>query len=193
MVGHRNTETTNDQRPKDASMVRALRQARCAAPPAPAAQMSGLLNHTLRSDHLTKAGARLWITGRATVSEAKEYCADNQLIAQDAKDVLLGRRVAEMVKATSVRDMAQALSRMEWPEKLRLVYADSPNVVTLHGYECRSVAFGEVAISKDGVVVATAARHAGPRTWTMFGPDGVRMGEGFDDLTAITEYLRDGN
>lgn len=52
-----------------------------------------------RHTHLHRAGARLWVTGRATEAEARAWCADNALTPAETQWVLDGRWYAEELKA----------------------------------------------------------------------------------------------
>ncbi|MFN4273943.1 MAG: hypothetical protein ACK4F5_14130 [Aliihoeflea sp.] len=58
--------------------------------------------------HHHKAGARLQMTGRATMAEVHEWCRDNGLTAEQTANVLDGWQAARDTGAKSLRDIRWA-------------------------------------------------------------------------------------
>jgi hypothetical protein len=87
----------------------------------------------LPKDHLIKAGARLYITGGYTETQALGYCADQHLNPEGTAQVMLGHKLAGMVNARTVRDVTHAIEAAAlWFRDLPM-YEQSPFMGSLMG------------------------------------------------------------
>ncbi|NMG39743.1 hypothetical protein GRZ55_10865 [Chelativorans sp. ZYF759] len=80
---------------------------------------------TIPTHHHHKAGARLHITGRATVAEVMDYSRDNGLTAEQTAEVLEGWQAARDTGAKSLRDIRWATDARPMTDEEFLAHWDA--------------------------------------------------------------------